>query len=193
MDEQFNTWMDWIWSSRCHALLFTSTQSGNLKWVSGGGINRLRHSRSCWLTAIEKGSIGWTDAIFSGPSVHPRHLVVEVLWQNYFDAIHWWCVSSSGAEGLPAKTSLLVSSRPPDRPTLPLTKVSVHLVLKSLSWRVSILIQTRLRIDRQCPHLHRRIIWCYCLLQPFSFQSSDATGIWIVGSSYGANFVWPST
>jgi hypothetical protein len=40
-----------------------------------------------------------------------------------------------------------------------LPKASIHLVLvlKSLSWRVSVLIQTRHRIDRQCPHLDRRI------------------------------------
>jgi hypothetical protein len=40
---------------------------------------------------------------------------------------------------------------------------SVHPVLKASSWRVSVLIQTERRIDRQCPHLDRRIIRCYCL------------------------------
>jgi hypothetical protein len=43
-------------------------------------------------------------------------------------------------------------------------KASVHLVLKSLSWRVSVLIQTKHLIDRQCPQLDSRIIRCYCLL-----------------------------
>jgi hypothetical protein len=36
-------------------------------------------------------------------------------------------------------------------------------VLKTLSWRVSVLIQTECRIDRWCPHSDRRIIRCYCL------------------------------
>jgi hypothetical protein len=36
-------------------------------------------------------------------------------------------------------------------------------VLKALSWRVSVLIQTERRIDRRCPHSDRRIIRCYCL------------------------------
>jgi hypothetical protein len=40
---------------------------------------------------------------------------------------------------------------------------SVHLVLKLQSWRVSVLIQTKRRIDRWCPHSDRRIIRCYCL------------------------------
>jgi hypothetical protein len=40
---------------------------------------------------------------------------------------------------------------------------SVHPVLKRLSWRVSVSIQTKRRIDWRCPHLDRRIIWCYCL------------------------------
>jgi hypothetical protein len=45
----------------------------------------------------------------------------------------------------------------------PLTKVSVHLVLKSLSWRVSVLIQTRRLLDWRFAHSDRRIILCYCL------------------------------
>jgi hypothetical protein len=36
-------------------------------------------------------------------------------------------------------------------------------VLKTSSWRVSVLIQTERRIDRQCPHLDCRIIQFYCL------------------------------
>jgi hypothetical protein len=36
-------------------------------------------------------------------------------------------------------------------------------VLKTSSWRVSVLIQTERRIDRRCPHSDRRIIRCYCL------------------------------
>jgi hypothetical protein len=36
-------------------------------------------------------------------------------------------------------------------------------VLKALSWRVSVLIQTERQIDRRCPHSGRWIIRCYCL------------------------------
>jgi hypothetical protein len=36
-------------------------------------------------------------------------------------------------------------------------------VLKTSSWRVSILIQTERQIDRRCPHSDRQIIRCYCL------------------------------
>jgi hypothetical protein len=45
----------------------------------------------------------------------------------------------------------------------PLTKASVHPVLKGFSWRVSVFIQTRHQIDRRCQHSDRRIIQCYCL------------------------------
>jgi hypothetical protein len=164
MDEQFSTWMDWIWSSRCLALLCTSTQSSNLKWVSRGGINSPRHLKSHWLTTTEKGSVGWTDATFSRPSVHQVPLSTPLSrWGSLTQILRRYtrrCVGSFGAEGLLTKTSLLVSSRPSHRPTLPLTKASVHPVLKSLFWRVSVLIQTRHQIDQQCPHLHRRIIRC---------------------------------
>jgi hypothetical protein len=123
-DEQFSTWMDWIWSSMCLELLCTSTQSNNLKWVSGGGINSPRHQTSRWLTATEKASVGWTDARFSRASVHPVplpcHLAVEILWHNYSDAIHRRSIGSSGAEDPATKSSLLASTRPSDRPTLPL-------------------------------------------------------------------------
>jgi hypothetical protein len=40
---------------------------------------------------------------------------------------------------------------------------SVHSVLKLQSWRVSVLIQMKRQIDRQCPHSDRRIIQCYYL------------------------------
>jgi hypothetical protein len=36
-------------------------------------------------------------------------------------------------------------------------------VLKPQSWRVSVLIQMKRRIDRRCPHSDRRIIRCYYL------------------------------
>jgi hypothetical protein len=122
MDEQLSTWMDWMWSSRCLALLCTSTQSSNLKRVSEGSINSPRHSKRRWLTATEKVSVGWTDAIFFRASVHlvplPRHLVVEVLWQNYSDAMLWRTVGSSGAEDPAARSLLLASTWPSDEPLL---------------------------------------------------------------------------
>jgi hypothetical protein len=70
--------------------------------------------------------------------------------------MHRRCVGSSGAEDPATKSPLLAFTRPSDRPTL-------HLVLKALSWRVSILIQTERQIDRRCPHSDRRIIRCYCI------------------------------
>jgi hypothetical protein len=108
----------------CLELLYTSTQSSNLRWVSGGGINSPRHQTSRWLTATEKGSVGWTDTRFSSASVHPvplpRHIAIEILWHNCSDAIHRRCIGSSGAEDPATKSSLLASTRPSDRPTLPL-------------------------------------------------------------------------
>jgi hypothetical protein len=43
------------------------------------------------------------------------------------------------------------------------SRLSVHSVLNLQSWRVSVLIQTKRRIDRRCPHSDRQIIRCYCL------------------------------
>jgi hypothetical protein len=124
MDEQLSTWIDWIWSSRYLGLSCTPTQSSNLKWVSGGGINIPRHPKSRCLTTTEKVSVGWTDASFSRASVHPvplpRHLAVEIFWHNCSDAMHRRTVGSSGAEDPATKSSLLASTRLSDRPALPL-------------------------------------------------------------------------
>jgi hypothetical protein len=106
----------------CLELLCTSTQSSNLKWLSGGGINSPRHQTSRWLTATGKGSVRWTDARFSRASVHlvplPRHIAVEILWHNCSNAMHRRCVGSSGAEDPVTKSPLLAFTRPSDRPTL---------------------------------------------------------------------------
>jgi hypothetical protein len=114
--------MDWIWSSMCLELLCTYTQSSNLKWVSGGGINSPRHQTIRWLKAAEKGSVGWPMLCSSRASVHPvplpRHIAVEVLWHNCSDAMYRRCVESSSAEDLAPKSPLLASTRPSDRPTL---------------------------------------------------------------------------
>jgi hypothetical protein len=93
----------------------------------------------------------------------PRHIAVDVLWHNCSDAIHRRSVGLSGAEDPASKSPLLASTRPSERPTLPLDQGSDHPVLKATSWRVSVWIQTERWIDRQCPHSDRRIIWCYCL------------------------------
>jgi hypothetical protein len=122
MDEQLSTWMDWIWSSRCLELLCTSTQSSHLKSVSGEGINSPRHPKSRWLTYSKKVSVGWTDAIIFKVSVHPMPLscqiAVEVLWQNYSDAMLRRTVGSSGAEDPTASSLLLASTWPSDEPLL---------------------------------------------------------------------------
>jgi hypothetical protein len=159
--------MDWIWSSRCLELLCISTQSSNLKWVSGGGINSQRHQTSRWLTTSEKVSVGWTDAMFFKASVHPmplpRHLAVR-----FSDIIAPTLYTDSASVHPVLKTPrtsrlcMLLCDRRIDRCFL-LTKASVHPVLKGSSWRISVWIQTECRIDRRCPHLDRRIIRCYSL------------------------------
>jgi hypothetical protein len=118
--------MDWIWSWMYLELLCTSTQSSNLKWVSGGGINTSRHQTSRSLKAAEKGTVGWSDAKLFRASVHsvplPRHIAVEVLWHNCSDAMHRRCIGSSGVEYSALKSPLLASTRPSDRPTLHLVQ-----------------------------------------------------------------------
>jgi hypothetical protein len=182
--------MDWIWSCRCLELLCTSTQSSNLKWVSGGGINSPRHQTSHWLTATEKVSVGWTDAIFFKASVHPmplpRHIAVEILWHNCSDAIHRRCVGSSGAEDPTTKSSLLAFTRPLDTPTLPFDQgvgsfgvedfVLARLYLDS-NWA-----SDRPAVSSLRPSDHPVLL----SLQLSLCNSSDATTKWTVGSSDGA-------
>jgi hypothetical protein len=62
----------------------------------------------------------------------------------------------------PKRLWLLSHDRPIDRCS-PLTPTSVHPVLKTSSWRVSVLIQTECRIDWRCPLSDRRITRCYYL------------------------------
>jgi hypothetical protein len=122
MDEQLSTWMDWMWSCRCLALSFTSTQSNNLKWASGGGINSPRHQTSHRLKAAESSTVGWSDAMIFWASVHPVLLAVAFTahdhWQNCSDAMLRCTVGSSGAEDPAAKTSLVASTRPSDEKLL---------------------------------------------------------------------------
>jgi hypothetical protein len=181
--------MDWIWSSVCLELLCTSTQSSNLKWVSGGGINSPRHPKSCWLTTTEKVSVGWTDGIFFKASVHPmplpRHLAVEILWHNCSDAIHRRCVGSSGAEDPAAKSSLLAFTRPSDTPTLPhdqgVGSSSAEDFLLALLYLDSNWASDRLTVSSLRPSDHPVVL--ASLL--FVCNSSDATRKWSVSSSDG--------
>jgi hypothetical protein len=181
--------MDWIWSYRCLELLCTSTQSSNLKWVNGGGINSPRHQTSRWLTTIEKVSVGWTDAILLKASVHPmplpRHIAIEILWHKYSDAIHRRCVGSSRAEDPATKSSLLAFTRPSDRPMLPLDQgvgstgaegfVLARLCLDS-NWA-----SDRPTVSSLRPSDHPVLL----SLQLFLCNSSDAARKWTVGSSDG--------
>jgi hypothetical protein len=174
----------------CLELLCTSTQSSNLKWVSGGGINSPRHQKSHWLTATEKVSVGWTDVIFLQASVHPmplpRHLDVEILWHNCSDTIHRRCVGSSGAEDPATKSTLLASTRPSDRPTLPLDQgigsssaedfFLVRLCLDS-NWESDRPTVSSLRLSDHPMLLSSLLFLC---------NLSDATKRWTVGSSDSA-------
>jgi hypothetical protein len=188
-DEQLSTWMDWIWSSMCLELFCTSTQSSNLKWVSGGGINSPRHQTSCWLTSTEKGTVGWSDAKFSRASVHPvplpRHLAVEVLWHNCSDAMHRQCVGSSGIDDPASKSPLFASNRPSDRPTLPLdlsvgSSGAEGFVLARLCMN-SNSASDRLTVSLLRPSDHPVLLSSLLFL----CNSSDATKKWTVGSSDG--------
>jgi hypothetical protein len=185
--------MDWIWSSRCLKLLRTSTHSSNLKWVSGGGINSPRHPKSRWLTTTKKVSIGWTNAILFKALVHPvslpRRIAVEVLWQNYSDAMHRRCVDSFCAKERFAETSLYAASWPSDRPTLSLTQgvgssgvedVVLACLCLDLNWASDRPTVSSLRLSDHLVLLSSLLFLC---------KSSDATRKWTVGSSDGFNFI----
>jgi hypothetical protein len=76
---------------------------------------------------------------------------------------------------------LFLHNRRIDR-CFPLTKALVHPVLKSLSWRVCVFIQTRHRIDQRCPMSDHPVLPSLLL---FLFHSSCATRKHTVGSSDG--------
>jgi hypothetical protein len=149
MDEQLSTWMDCIWSSWCLAFSCTSTQSNNLKWASGGGINSPRHQTNSWLKAAESSTVGWFDAIFFQVSVHPVLLAV---------ALHCtWPLTQLLRSYAPMHRQFIRCWRPRGQnvsvsfhATVGWTAadLSVHLVLKRLSWRVFLLIQMKRQIDR---------------------------------------------
>jgi hypothetical protein len=173
----------------CLELLCTSTQSSNLKWEGGGGINSPRHQTSRWLKAAESSTVGWSDAIFFRESVHPVLLAVAStahdFWHNCFDAMHLRCIRSSGAEDPASKSLLLASNWPSDRPTLHLDQgvrsfgaegfVLVRLCLDS-NW-----VSDRPTVSSLRPSDHPVLL---SLLLLFC-NSSDATKKWTVDSSDG--------
>jgi hypothetical protein len=107
-------------------------------------------------------------------------------------AIYRLCVGSSGAEDPTAKSSLLASTRPSDRPTLPLDQgvgssgaedfVLAHLCL-DLNWASDRPMVSSLRPSDHPVLLSSLLFLC---------NSSGASRNLIVGSSDGVNFVWPT-
>jgi hypothetical protein len=83
----------------------------------------------------------------------PRHLAVAALLTQLFRRY---------TPTVRRFICMLLRDRRIDR-CFPLTKASVHPVLKTSSWCVSVLIQTERRIDQRCPHLDCRNILCYYL------------------------------
>jgi hypothetical protein len=174
----------------CLELLCTSTQSNHLKWVSGGGINSLRHQTSRWLKAVEKGSVGWTDAmLFQGVGSSGAPPTSFCHWGSLnfcSGAMHWRCVGSSGAEDPAPKSPLLAFTRPSDRPTLHLDQgvgssgaegfVLAHLYMNS-NWVSDGPTVSPLRLSDHPVLLSLLLFHC---------NSSDATKRWTVGSSDGA-------
>jgi hypothetical protein len=173
----------------CLELFCTSTQSSNLKWVSGGGINSPRHQTSCWLTSTENSTVRWSDAVFSRASVHPvplpHHVAVEVLWHNCSNAMHRRYVGSSGAEDLASNSPLLASNWPSDRPTLHLDQgvgssgvegfILARLCMNS-NWASDRPTGSTLRPSDHPVLLSSLLFFC---------NSSDATKTRTVGSSDG--------
>jgi hypothetical protein len=159
------------------------------------GINSPRHPKSCWLKAAESSTIRWSDVMLFWVSVHPVLLAVALhcTWPltQIIRRFNRSTVGSSSVEDPATKTLLLASSRPSDRPMLPLTMVSVHSVLLNFSWCIFVLFQTERRIDRRSNQPDRRFIWCYYLLLLCFFQSSDTCRNWTVGSSDGASWLNP--
>jgi hypothetical protein len=102
----------------CLELFCTSTQSSNLKWVSGGGINSPWHQTSRWLTSTEKGTVGWSDAmLFRGVGSSGAPPTSRSHWGSLTQLLRRY-VGSSGAEDFASKSPQLASSWPSDRPTL---------------------------------------------------------------------------
>jgi hypothetical protein len=159
--------MDLIWSSRCLALFCTSTQSNNLKWASGGGINSPRHQTSRWLKAVESSTIGWSDVMLFRALVHPVLVAVALHCTWLLTQLIWRfirrTVSSSGAEDFAAKTLLFTFSRPSDEPLL--HRRFIRCYCSSIG--ASVLFRLGHRIDQRCSPMDRRFIrriWLHCFV-----------------------------
>jgi hypothetical protein len=119
----------------------------------------------------------------------PRHVVVEDPLTHCSDALHRRCVGSSGAEDPAVKTYLVASTRPSDRPTLPLDQgvgssgvedfVLARLCLDS-NWASDRPTVSSLRPSDQLVLLPSLLFLC---------NSSGTSTKWTVGSSDGANFI----
>jgi hypothetical protein len=186
---------------KCIILLCTSTQSSNLKWVSGGSINSPRCSKSHWLKAAENSTIRWSDAMLFQVSVHPVLLVVALhctwLLTQIIRRFNRCTVVSSGVEDSATKTSLLAYSRVSDEPLLHCQFIrcycllnrllfdlnsrtvgwtaaspSVHPVLKTPVLAHYCLVQTSNWIDRQPNEPDRWFIQCYWVLWAGCYLSS---------------------
>jgi hypothetical protein len=164
MDEQLSTWMDWIWSCRCLPLSCTSTQSSSLKWVSGGGINSPRHPKSRWLTATEKVSVGWTDAmIFQGVGSSSAPLTSHSRWGSLTELLRRYAstVRRFIRCWRPRGQTVSVSFHATVGWTA--AEPSVHPLLKASSLRVSVLFKLDHQIVRRFPPMDRRFIRRCCL------------------------------
>jgi hypothetical protein len=153
MDEQLSTWMDLVWSSRCLELLCTSTQSSNLKWVSGGGINGLWKSKRRMSRCYPFQGVGSSGA----PSMSLSH------WGSLTELLR--CSAPTHCRFIrcwrPRSQIIPVSFHATVGWTA--TDPSVHPVLKASSWCVSVLFKHDHQIDRRFPPMDSRFIRRRCL------------------------------
>jgi hypothetical protein len=191
MDEQFSTWMAWIWSSKCLALLCTPTQSSNLKWASGGGINSLRQQTSYWDKAVEIRTSNDSRLCFFRASVDLvlQTVALQCTWpltqltQCFIRCI----VGSSDVEDFMAKTLLLAPSRLSDESLLHRWFIRCYYSSLGVSLSCSNLTSDRPTVPSNGPLVHPTLLTSLLCL----FYSSDACRMRIVGSSDGASWFQP--
>jgi hypothetical protein len=117
LNEKFSTWMAWIWYFMCLTLLWSSSNSSNLKWASGRGINSQGFTLvvSWKLKAIPSDDL---MLCFSRASVHPVLLVVSFhrtwLLTQSIRCFNWCTIGSSGAEDSTDKILLLLGIQESD-------------------------------------------------------------------------------
>jgi hypothetical protein len=157
------------------------------------GINSPRHLKSRWLTATEKCSIRWTDAMLFRASVHPvpsKSLSHCSSADTTVPMLYTDGASVHPMQKNPRPKCLLASMRPSDRPTLHLDQgvgssgaedfVLAHLCIVS-TWASDRPTMSSLRL------LDHPVLLSLLL---FLRNSSSASTKWTVGSSDGVNFVW---